>query len=63
MRKSIFIAATLMVASACMAQKNTDKTAFEINLNNAEVVGTRAPLPADKAVRLVQVIKREDIEA
>ena len=63
MRKSLFIAATLLAASACMAQKTTDKTAFEINLNDTEVVGTRAPLPADKAVRLVQVINRQDIES
>ena len=34
-----------------------------IILNGLEVVGTRVPLPADKAVRLVQVINREEIEA
>lgn len=32
-------------------------------LAEVEVAATRAPLPADKAVRLVQVITRQDIEA
>lgn len=32
-------------------------------LQNTEVVATRVPLPADKAVRLVQVITRKEIEA
>ena len=63
MRKSLFIAAMLMAAPAIMAQKQTDKTAYEISLNDAEVVGTRAPLPADKATRIVQVFNRKDIEA
>ena len=40
-----------------------DKEELELTLNDAEVVGTLAPLPADKAVRLVQVINRQDIEA
>lgn len=32
-------------------------------LQNTDVVATRVPLPADKAVRLVQVITRKEIEA
>ena len=32
-------------------------------LGEVEVAATRAPLPADKSVRLVQVINRQDIEA
>ena len=50
-----------MIAAILNAQEN--KTAYEISLEETEVVGTRAPLPADKAVRLVQVINRQDIEA
>jgi len=34
-----------------------------IELEGTEVVASRAPLPADKAVRLVQVITRKEIEA
>ncbi|MCR5068560.1 MAG: TonB-dependent receptor [Prevotella sp.] len=34
-----------------------------IELDGMEIVASRAPIPADKAVRLVQVINREDIEA
>ena len=40
-----------------------DGDEWELTLDDAEVVGTLAPLPADKAVRLVQVINRQDIEA
>lgn len=40
-----------------------DGDELELTLDDAEVVGTLAPLPADKAVRLVQVINRQDIEA
>lgn len=36
---------------------------MELDLQNADVVGTLAPLPADKAVRLVQVIGRKEIES
>lgn len=35
----------------------------ELLLGEVEVAATRAPLPADKAVRLVQVMNRQDIEA
>lgn len=42
-----------------LAADETDGTL----LQNAEVVATRVPLPADKAVRLVQVITRKEIEA
>lgn len=38
-------------------------TPQEITLKETEIVGTRAPLPADKAIRLVQVINRKEIEA
>ena len=62
MKKLILtIVATWMIAAILNAQEN--KTAYEISLEETEVVGTRAPLPADKAVRLVQVINRQDIEA
>ena len=39
------------------------KAAYTMQLDDAEVVGTRAPLPSDKAVRLVQIITRKEIEA
>ncbi|MBR1667850.1 MAG: TonB-dependent receptor [Bacteroidaceae bacterium] len=61
MRKNLFFAAMMMVACAANAQK--ENIAYELELNDTEVVGTRAPLPADKAVRLVQVISRKEIEA
>lgn len=51
--------AAAMAAGAMMAQENSIKT---IDLNDTEVTGTRAPMPADKAVRLVQVIDRKTIE-
>lgn len=51
--------AAAMVSGVMMAQENNIKT---IDLDNAEVTGTRAPMPADKAVRLVQVITNKDIE-
>lgn len=40
-----------------------DDSDYELSLDETEVVGTLAPLPADKAVRLVQVISRKEIEA
>lgn len=61
MRKILFAATLAMVACASLAQ--TEKTAYELQLQETEVTATRAPLPADKAVRLVQVITRQDIEA
>ena len=51
----------MMVASAIHAQN--EKTTHDIMLHEAEVTATRAPLPADKAVRLVQVITRQEIES
>ena len=43
-----------------MAETDIDSL---IMLEGTEVVASRAPIPADKAVRLVQVINRKDIEA
>jgi len=60
MRIKTFIIAT-GVAMTVGAQDS--QTAFDVTLSDTEVVGTRAPLPADKAVRLVQVIDRQEIEA
>lgn len=59
MRKVYMTIAAAMAAGAMMAQENSIKT---IDLNDTEVTGTRAPMPADKAVRLVQVIDRKTIE-
>lgn len=55
-------AAAIMAFSQPTSPIN-DGDELELTLNDAEVVGTLAPLPADKAVRLVQVINRQDIEA
>ncbi|MBO4431136.1 MAG: TonB-dependent receptor [Bacteroidaceae bacterium] len=55
-------AAAIMAFSQPTAPVN-DGDEWELTLDDAEVVGTLAPLPADKAVRLVQVINRQDIEA
>lgn len=55
-------AAAIMAYSQATAPTE-DKEELELTLDDAEVVGTLAPLPADKAVRLVQVINRQDIEA
>ena len=43
-----------------LAEAETDSL---IELESAEVTASRAPIPTDKAVRLVQVINRKDIEA
>lgn len=51
------------MVAACALHAQENKTEYEIALGGTEVVGTRAPLPADKAVRLVQVITRQEIEA
>jgi len=52
------------IMAYCQPSAPTDDgDELELTLNDAEVVGTLAPLPADKAVRLVQVINRQDIEA
>ena len=61
MRKDLFMAATMV--AACAANAQIENTAYEMELSDTEVVGTRAPLPVDKAVRLVQVITRNEIEA
>ena len=53
----------LLLAASLQAQERENQTAYELTLTDTEVVGTRAPLPADKAVRLVQVITRQEIEA
>lgn len=53
--------AALCAAVAVNAQN--DNVEYELDLQGAEVMATRAPLPADKAVRLVQVISRKEIEA
>ena len=69
MNRHRLVIATLVATCALHAQENKTEyrqentTEYEIALNAAEVVGTRAPLPADKAVRLVQVITRQEIEA
>ena len=59
MRKAYITIAAAMAAGAMMAQENSIKT---IDLNDTEVTGTRAPMPADKAARLVQVIDKKAIE-
>lgn len=69
MNRHRLVIATLVATCTLHAQENKTEhrqenaTEYEIALNAAEVVGTRAPLPADKAVRLVQVITRQEIEA
>ncbi|MBO4672878.1 MAG: TonB-dependent receptor [Bacteroidaceae bacterium] len=55
-------AAAIMAFSQPSAPTDDDEE-LTLTLDDAEVVGTLAPLPADKAVRLVQVINRQDIEA
>ncbi len=65
---SLFVAVIMMCHGTSAAQgidsKDDDKTnTWEYDIEDIEVVGTRAPLPADKAVRLVQVITRREIEA
>lgn len=45
------------------SKTNKHDTPKEILLKETQIVGTRAPLPADKAIRLVQIINRNDIES
>lgn len=52
------LAATNFVCTRLSAQNEMHGEISEVN-----IVGTRAPLSADKAVRLVQVLNRKDIEA
>ncbi len=75
MKKLIITAAILMAATQSYSQdthtssqdahsySQDDSELMTINLAPAEVTGTRAPLPADKAVRLIQVLDRKAIEA
>ena len=61
MKKLTLFAAILMATTPTYSQ---DTTVIKIiALAAAEVTGTRAPLPADKAVRLVQVLDRQAIQA
>lgn len=61
MKKLTLFAAILMATTPTYSQ---DTTVIKIiDLAAAEVTGTRAPLPADKAVRLVQVLDRQAIQA
>lgn len=61
MKKLTLFAAIIMATTPTYSQDTTFiKT---IDLSAAEVTGTRAPLPADKAVRLVQVLDRQAIQA
>lgn len=55
--------AAVQADSTAERSTNDDERLSAIDLTEMEVVGTRAPLPADKAVRIVQVITRKDIEA
>lgn len=58
------VSATAMMAIDHQEIVNDDDDSdLELSLAGTEVVGTLAPLPADKAVRLVQVISRKEIEA
>lgn len=60
MRKTIMMAICMTAITTSYAQKSA---MLEQMLNETEVIATRAPLPADKAARLVQVINRQEIEA
>ena len=61
MKKLTLFAAIIMATTPTYSQDTTFiKT---IDLSAAEVTSTRAPLPADKAVRLVQVLDRQAIQA
>ena len=61
MKKLTLFAAILMATTPTYSQDTT--VIKTIDLSAAEVTGTRAPLPADKAVRLVQVLDRQAIQA
>lgn len=61
MKKLTLFAAILMATTPTYSQEST--VIKTIDLSAAEVTGTRAPLPADKAVRLVQVLDRQAIQA
>ncbi len=56
-------AAAEMAMNRQQLTEEGDDSDYELSLGETEVVGTLAPLPADKAVRLVQVISRKEIEA
>lgn len=61
MKKLTLFAAILMATTPTCSQDST--VIKTIDLSAAEVTCTRAPLPADKAVRLVQVLDRQAIQA
>ena len=61
MKKLTLFAAILMATTPTYSQDTT--VIKTIDLSAAEVTGTRAPLPADKAVRLVQVLDQQAIQA
>lgn len=61
MKKLTLFAAILMATTPTYSQDTT--VIKTIDLSAAEVTCTRAPLPADKAVRLVQVLDRQAIQA
>ena len=61
MKKLTLFAAIIMATTPTYSQDTT--VIKTIDLSAAEVTGTRAPLPADKAVRLVQVLDRQAIQA
>ena len=61
MKKLTLFAAILMATTPTYSQDST--VIKTIDLSAAEVTCTRAPLPADKAVRLVQVLDRQAIQA
>ena len=61
MKKLTLFAAILMATTPTYSQDTT--VIKTIDLSAAEVTSTRAPLPADKAVRLVQVLDRQAIQA
>lgn len=50
------------ISSENLEEADDSLAATSVALPEMEVVGTRIPMPADKAVRLVQVISRKDIE-
>lgn len=61
MKKLTLFTAILMATTPTYSQDTT--VIKTIDLSAAEVTGTRAPLPTDKAVRLVQVLDRQAIQA
>ena len=58
-----FMIAALSAASIMGANAQNNNIAYEIDLDATEVTASRAPIPGDKAVRIVQVINHEQIQA